>query len=132
VKSSLPSQRHSCVTATLDLPLFRPDVSPGRHRKCESLRALPTADVCRWLLLLLSPLLSAVGGPGLLFRRSGRIVQDRPSLAADRQRAALMQVYIRCQLAADRLESAIRELAPTRFACNSRARNGYLKERAAR
>jgi hypothetical protein len=58
---------------TADLPLFRPDVSLRRHRSCEWLRALPTADVCRWLLLLLSPLLSAIGGDsgaGLLFRRS--------------------------------------------------------------
>jgi hypothetical protein len=39
-----------------DRLLFRPDVSPGRHRKCECLRALATADVFRWLLLLLSPL----------------------------------------------------------------------------
>jgi hypothetical protein len=47
--------------------LLRPDVSPGHRRKCECLRALPAADVCRWLLLLLSPLLSAAipgtGGP---------------------------------------------------------------------
>jgi hypothetical protein len=54
----------------VDRPLFRPDVSPARHRKCECLRALPTADVCRWSLLLLSPLLSAVSRPGILFRRS--------------------------------------------------------------
>ena len=34
------------------------------------------------MLLLLSPLLSAVGGPDLLFRRSGHIVQDRLPLNA--------------------------------------------------
>jgi hypothetical protein len=37
---------------------FRPDVSPSRHAKCECSCVLPTADVCRWLVLLLSRLLS--------------------------------------------------------------------------
>ena len=43
---------------TADLPLFRPDVPPSRHATCERSWALPPADACRWLLLLLSPLLS--------------------------------------------------------------------------
>jgi hypothetical protein len=33
---------------------FRPDVSPSRHTKCECSCVLPTTDVCRWLVLLLS------------------------------------------------------------------------------
>ena len=45
---------------------FRPDVSPSRHAKCECSRVLSTADICRWLLLLLSALLS--GGSGSLLR----------------------------------------------------------------
>ena len=43
---------------TVDLPLFRPDVSPSRHVKCECSCVLPTAAVGRWLVLLLSRLLS--------------------------------------------------------------------------
>ena len=31
---------------------------PSRHAKCECSCVLPTADVCRWLVLLLSRLLS--------------------------------------------------------------------------
>lgn len=38
--------------------------------------------------------------------------EDREHKEISDQRAALMQIYIRYQLAADRLENAIRDLAP--------------------
>jgi len=57
-----------------DRPLFRPDASPGCHGKRECLRSQPTADVCRRLLRLLSPLLSALPNPAGLSgaRRAGQ------------------------------------------------------------
>ena len=43
----------------LDRLLFRPDISPSWRGSCERYRPSPVAAACRWLLLLLSPLLSA-------------------------------------------------------------------------
>ena len=53
--------------------------------------------------------------------------EDRDYKEVTDQRAALMQVYIRYQLAADRLENAIRELAPTRLPATSLGGMGTSK-----
>ena len=45
----------------LDRLLFRPDISPSWHRSRERYALPLVAAVSRWLLLLLSPLLSATG-----------------------------------------------------------------------
>jgi hypothetical protein len=39
--------------------VFRPDISPSRRAPCERVAVSPVAVACRWLLLLLSRLLSA-------------------------------------------------------------------------
>ncbi|HEX9356278.1 MAG TPA: hypothetical protein VF933_20975 [Streptosporangiaceae bacterium] len=64
---------------------------------------------------------SLAGTIGLLQARSQnrfdtmKAKEDRGYKEITEQRAALMQVFTRYQLAADRLENAIRELAPTRL-----------------
>jgi hypothetical protein len=64
---------------------------------------------------------SLAGTIGLLQARSQNQFEtvkekkDREYKEITEQRAALMQIYTRYQLAADRLENAIRELAPTRL-----------------
>jgi hypothetical protein len=50
------------VDGLSDLPLTRPDVSPSRGSPCERLALSPVAGVSRWLLPLLSRLLSAAIG----------------------------------------------------------------------
>ena len=45
-----------------DRRLFRPDISPSWRGSCERYALSPVAAGSRWLLLLLSPLLSAAAG----------------------------------------------------------------------
>jgi hypothetical protein len=52
-----PSARRSGTVARPSV--FQAGHIPSWHRSCESYALSPVAGACRWLLLLLSPLLSA-------------------------------------------------------------------------
>jgi hypothetical protein len=68
---------------TVDLPLFRRDISPVDPGSCECYALAAVAAVSRWLLLLLSPLLSAAGPVPCLRGLPGAVTASCPPSEVD-------------------------------------------------
>jgi len=101
--------------------VFRPDVSPGRHAKCECLCVLPTADVCRRLVLLLSRLLSGHRWPDAAAADAGIGHHKAPGWSVSSGQLPGGHPWPCCDQAAFRVSMAARALGSAKSPLRMRA-----------